>query len=234
MSRLCYPYGAGISCTCDGRKRILRCVPVVDALQGGQASQHQDTFYEEPDPLMAEETMMGRAGDERTEIILAATFLLMVILSFIAFIIHRCERSLYHRRQHCSAMPKSLSSVSIQTVPIMSTSTFSNGEIQTISRTMNGGPTRIGEDISNQDGRYVGDPPQPLYLYRQPSIQSRDPLPDFRQDSHLPTPQDPPHSHLPSQQDPHQFRLQCEEMVENMIINNDTLDRREYTKDQIM
>jgi hypothetical protein len=56
----------------------------VDALQGGQGGQHQDTFYEEPDPLMAEETMLGKAGDERTEIILAATFLLMVILSFIA------------------------------------------------------------------------------------------------------------------------------------------------------
>eukprot|EP00090_Calanus_glacialis_P015783 TRINITY_DN24862_c0_g1_i1.p1 TRINITY_DN24862_c0_g1~~TRINITY_DN24862_c0_g1_i1.p1 ORF type:complete len:145 (-),score=31.09 TRINITY_DN24862_c0_g1_i1:377-775(-) len=132
-------------------------------------------------------------------------------------------------------MPKSLSSVSIQTVPIMSTSTFSNGEIQTISRTMNGG-SRYTEDILNQDSRYVGDPPQPLYLYRQPSIQSRDPLPDFRPESHLPTPQDPqpPQSHLPSQQDPHQFRLQCEEMVENMISNNDTLERREYKKEQVM
>ena len=84
MSRLCYPYGAGISCTCDARKQILRCVPVVDALQGGQWGQHQDTFYAEPDPLMAEETLMGKAVDERTEIILAAIFLLMVILSFIA------------------------------------------------------------------------------------------------------------------------------------------------------
>ena len=86
MSRLCYPYGAGISCTCDARKRILRCIPVVDTVQTGQLGQqqHSDPFYEEPDPLLAEESQVGRVGDERTEIILAATFLLMVILSFIA------------------------------------------------------------------------------------------------------------------------------------------------------
>ena len=84
MSRLCYPYGAGISCTCDARKRILSCLPVVDALQGCQAGQHQDSFYEEQDTLVVEEPLLGKAGDERTEIILAATFLLMVILSFVA------------------------------------------------------------------------------------------------------------------------------------------------------
>jgi len=210
----------------------MRCVPVVDALQGGQAGQHQDSFYEEQDTLVVEEPLLGKAGDERTEIILAATFLLMVILSFVAFIIHRCERSLYHRsHQTCSSMPKSLSSVSIQTVPIMSSSTFSNGEIQTISRTLNGG-SRYTEDIYTQDRRNLGEPvQQPLYLYRQLSIQSRDHLPESRPESHLLTPQDP---HLPSQQDPHQFRLQCEEMVENIISTNDTLEKSDYKKDQTM
>ena len=36
--RLCYPYGAGISCTCDARKRILRCVPVLDSLQAARGN----------------------------------------------------------------------------------------------------------------------------------------------------------------------------------------------------
>ena len=84
-----------------------------------------------------------------------------------------------------------------------------------------------------QDRSNLGEPHQPLYMYRQPSIQSRDPLPDFRTESHLPTPQEPHplHSHLPSQQDPHQFRLQCEELVENLISNNDTLEKSDYKKE---
>ena len=62
----------------------MRCVPVVDALQGAQGAQHQESFYEDQDTMVVEEPLLGKAGDERTEIILAATFLLMVILSFIA------------------------------------------------------------------------------------------------------------------------------------------------------
>ena len=82
-----------------------------------------------------------------------------------------------------------------------------------------------------QDRRNLGEPAQPLYLYRQLSIQSRDHLPESRPESHLPTPQDP---HLPSQQDPYQFRLQCEELVENMISNNDTLEKSDYKREQIV
>ena len=60
----------------------------------------------------------------------------------------------------------------------------------------------------------------------KPSIQSQEHLPESRPESHLPTPQD-----LPSQQDPHQFRLQCEELVENMISTNDTLEKSDYKKE---
>ena len=30
MSRICFPYGPGISCTCDQHRRILGCVPAHD------------------------------------------------------------------------------------------------------------------------------------------------------------------------------------------------------------
>ena len=84
MSRLCYPYGAGISCTCSASKRILSCVPVMDSVAG------QERFYDTEDVMAVagqesdQETVEAGGGDERTEIILAATFLLIVILSFTA------------------------------------------------------------------------------------------------------------------------------------------------------
>ena len=45
MSRLCYPYGAGISCTCSASKRILSCVPVMDSVAG------QERFYDTEDVM---------------------------------------------------------------------------------------------------------------------------------------------------------------------------------------
>ena len=44
-----------------------------------------DGLYDDAEPSTLEEELgNGKGGDERTEIILAATFLLIVILSFIA------------------------------------------------------------------------------------------------------------------------------------------------------
>jgi len=196
--RLCYPYGAGISCTCDSRKRILRCVPVVDSLQSARVGTGgmDDGLYDdlEADSLEDELGHGAKVGDERTEIILAATFLLIVILSFIAFIIHRCERNLYQRKHlGClntedmtgQSVPKSLSTVSIQTVPIMSgnggmgaLTGYTNGEISTISRTLNGGTRLQDVHIAMEGLGHAG-----VHLYRAPSIQSQDHL---SPDSHLP------------------------------------------------
>ena len=71
-----------------------------------------------------------------------------------------------------------------------------------------------------QGRRNIGESAEPIYLYHQPSIQSQEHPPESQPQSHLPTPQD-----LPSQQDPHLFRLQCEELVENMISSNSTLEK---------
>merc|ERR1711862_328947 len=57
--------------------------------------------------------------DERTEIILAATFLLIVILSFMAFVIQRCEKSYYYSREageEGGGGVASVESVHVQTV----------------------------------------------------------------------------------------------------------------------
>ena len=51
----------------------------------GGGSQPQEDYEEaELGPFDEESSLAGQHGDERTEIILAATFLLIVILSFIA------------------------------------------------------------------------------------------------------------------------------------------------------
>ena len=44
----------------------------------------EDGLYDDVEPVLDEELGQAKVGDERTEIILAATFLLIVILSFIA------------------------------------------------------------------------------------------------------------------------------------------------------
>ena len=85
MSRLCYPYGSGISCTCDARKRILTCLPVVNTPQAGQVATLQENLFDEHDDFLLDVSNIDEPKtDETTEIILAATFLLIVILSFVA------------------------------------------------------------------------------------------------------------------------------------------------------
>ena len=94
MSALCYPYGGSISCMCDNRGRIYRCVAQVDTIHN---------VGQDPDPVL-DQTLVhdspsdpSQTLDERTEVILAATFLVLVVLTFVAFVIYRCERT-YTRR----------------------------------------------------------------------------------------------------------------------------------------
>jgi len=232
--RLCYPYGAGISCTCDARKRILRCVPVVDSHQSARvgAGALEDGLYDDVEPVLDEELGQAKVGDERTEIILAATFLLIVILSFIAFIIHRCERNLYQRkhlgcpgdssRAGCdgggSTVVKSLSSVSIQTVPVMAGPghVYGNGEISTISRAVNGGGTRLQDVHIAMEAlgqHQMGGGGQ--FFYRPPSIQSQDHVsPDSHHPQSPPAPPDHPHLY----QESHQYRVtNNEDMIETTM-----------------
>lgn len=110
---LCYPYGMGSTCICDGRGGlgvIYRCFHSLEALRTddhdltGEALLNRDSENGlpggNPDDLTLDSiTSFGSRGlDEKTEIILAATFLVLIILAFISFVIYRCEKNYMRRR----------------------------------------------------------------------------------------------------------------------------------------
>ena len=95
---MCYPYGMGVSCICDARGRIYKCFPSLEGLQsagvanddlGGEAMLSRDDRSDSGNGLLGDdldfEGLTGggsrRGLDERTEIILAATFLVLIILA---------------------------------------------------------------------------------------------------------------------------------------------------------
>lgn len=110
---ICYPYGMGVSCVCDSRGRIYRCdFPGVGLMKGGGGSGGSGNIDVDAQHLLNDEAILSRddragefgAGgsglendlmgdltsshrrrglDERTEIILAATFLVLIVLAFI-------------------------------------------------------------------------------------------------------------------------------------------------------
>ena len=98
---LCYPYGMGSTCICDGRAGhgvIYRCFHSLEALRteedlNGEAILSRDDRAEnglglDQDGLDGLDSLGGtpfgsRGLDEKTEIILAATFLVLIILAFI-------------------------------------------------------------------------------------------------------------------------------------------------------
>ena len=110
---ICYPYGMGVSCICDSRGRIFRCFSNSELhdlggakdhvgdhdLLGGEAVLSRDDRmaggHDDHDGLdglldLDGENLSGRRRrnglDERTEIILAATFLVLIILAFIRWV----------------------------------------------------------------------------------------------------------------------------------------------------
>ena len=103
---MCYPYGMGVSCICDARGRIYKCFPSLEGLQGGGSGGPNDDHLLQGEAMLSRddrsdsgpggllgddldfEGLTGGGGsrrglDERTEIILAATFLVLIILAFI-------------------------------------------------------------------------------------------------------------------------------------------------------
>ena len=107
---MCYPYGMGVSCICDSRGRIYKCFPSLEAIQaaaGGGGGDGDGLHDDDGGGLLGGEALLARDGDlmgddfsgldgfgggggrnrsgldERTEIILAATFLVLIILAFI-------------------------------------------------------------------------------------------------------------------------------------------------------
>lgn len=169
---MCYPYGMGVFCICDSRGRIFRCVNSMEAMQTdddmvGEAMLRDDRG--ESGLSLAEDMAgldlgSGRGLDERTEIILAATFLVLIILAFISFVIYRCEKNYMRRRLqesfhlspssgggflgsaggllggHGGQIPTI--SVSVQTEPTMAgmNGTGMNGLANTSAMLSNGGP----------------------------------------------------------------------------------------------
>lgn len=88
----------GVSCICDNRGRIYKCFPNLENIPtdhnhdpNGEAMLSRDDRAESGllgDDMSVIDTLTGNAGrdrglDERTEIILAATFLVLIILAFI-------------------------------------------------------------------------------------------------------------------------------------------------------
>jgi len=120
MSQLCYPYGEGITCVCDGSLRIYKCFPELESDQK-QSSNHKiaEASLFKPPHSTKDSTFL----DGSTEIVLASTFLLLVILVFFGFVLYRCEKTLLKKRNQshkgCSSHPSlSYISVSIQTDPV--------------------------------------------------------------------------------------------------------------------
>ena len=82
MPGLCHPYGAGIECTCTDSGQPVHCLPILDYEQGVVG---EGEMYQEGDYMVDQEELLGRAEViEWTEIILAVTFLIVIILLFMA------------------------------------------------------------------------------------------------------------------------------------------------------
>ena len=71
MSTLCYPYGEGITCVCDGGGKVVKCFPDlgVDQAEGGTAEESE-----------AEADFLDGILSYRIELIFASTFFLLVLL----------------------------------------------------------------------------------------------------------------------------------------------------------
>ena len=73
MGTPCYPYGGSISCFCDDGGRIYNCFPLDESSQLGKGSFEAATKSGGPVADV----------DGRTELILAVTLILFVILTFL-------------------------------------------------------------------------------------------------------------------------------------------------------
>ena len=111
---ICYPYGMGVSCICDSRGRIYKCFSNAELndrggggsdhagdhdMLGGEAVLSRDdrAGLDGAGGLLGDDGLLDLDGeslggrrrrnglDERTEIILAATFLVLIILAFIRY-----------------------------------------------------------------------------------------------------------------------------------------------------
>ena len=90
----CFPYGPRIQCSCDVRGRTLHCLPLLE-LARGQEGEGASPWHPAPwtSGHLVEPGVVGAVGggepgrsagtDRRTELILAVTLLVLVVLAFI-------------------------------------------------------------------------------------------------------------------------------------------------------
>ena len=76
MSTLCYPYGEGITCVCDGGGKVVKCFPDlgVDQAEWGPAEESE-----------AEADFLDGILSYRTELILASLFFLLLLLVLLGY-----------------------------------------------------------------------------------------------------------------------------------------------------
>ena len=83
----CQPFGPTIQCTCDNRGKALRCLPVVELTASfshtKQEGENDNWKSFDLDSSVFEKNKSKFNIDQRTEIILAFTLLVIIILSFI-------------------------------------------------------------------------------------------------------------------------------------------------------
>ena len=76
----CQPFGPTIQCTCDKRGQALRCLPVIELKSDFDGGAHGGNSWSTSDWTKAEEE---NVMDQRTEVILAFTLLVIIVLTFI-------------------------------------------------------------------------------------------------------------------------------------------------------
>jgi len=121
----CYPFGLTIKCTCDNRGRPLQCVPVLDysvglnvGAGGGVGGGHGGAGHLAGHDIWGDDVLnvnddgMGLMKEQETEVILAFTLLVTILLTFIGFLIHRCERLSFKKK--CQTCPE------FQTISVVS------------------------------------------------------------------------------------------------------------------
>ena len=78
----CQPFGPTIQCTCDKRGQALMCLPVVELADNFKERSEHDTSWKTMD-WEGIEKKDNPSIDQSTEVILAFTLLIIIVLTFI-------------------------------------------------------------------------------------------------------------------------------------------------------
>ena len=79
----CQPFGPTIQCTCDNHGKALRCLPVIELSASFDTKYDSENKWKSTNNNDSEKNGSNFTIDQNTEIILAFTLLVIVVLSFI-------------------------------------------------------------------------------------------------------------------------------------------------------